>query len=132
MHDACADHMHSSTDEAILCVFFQRKASALSANFNMESNSNSTSNTKYTFDEKSEKSEALFREADELLDAEEPSIQKNSEQPPPDTGKTPTTDDNHEAVLATAVDGGSGSLCIDSMPSQGIHIISPKVDTGDD
>ena len=33
----------------------------------------------------------------------------------------------HEVVLATTVDGGRGALCVDSMPSQGVHIIPPKL-----
>ena len=36
----------------------------------------------------------------------------------------------YEAGLATAVDGGSGVLCIDSihcMPSQWLHVVPPSV-----
>ena len=83
----------------------------------MESN-----NTKYAFDANSE---ALFKEADKLLDVARPSVLDDSDQAPPDTGKTPTTHDTHEAVLAIAVDGGRGALCVDNMPSQGLHIIPP-------
>ena len=32
----------------------------------------------------------------------------------------------HEALLATAVDGGRGALFIDRIPSQGLHIIPPN------
>ena len=81
-----------------------------------------SSSINYAFDAKSE---ALFKEADKLLDAVGPSILNDSDQAPPDTGKTPTTHDTHEAVLATAVDGGRGALCVDSTPSQGLHIIPP-------
>ena len=72
--------------------------------------------------------EALFAEAANILDSEAPSIQTNSGNTPPDTGKTPTTHviHTHEAALAAAVDGGRGVLCVDSMPSQGLHVIPPN------
>ena len=82
------------------------------------------SNSSYRIDANSE---ALFKEADKLLDTEGPSVRNDSNQASPDTGKTSTT---HEAVLATAVDGGRGALCADSMPSQGLHIILPRAATG--
>ena len=47
-----------------------------------------SSSINYAFDAKLE---ALFKEADELLDAVGPSILNDSDQAPPDTGKTPTT-----------------------------------------
>ena len=92
----------------------------MSANCYMESNDSN----KYAFDARSE---ALFKEADKLLELEGPSI-LDPNQAPPDTGKTPTTNHNtYEAVLATAVDGGRGALCVDSMPSQGLHVIPPNL-----
>ena len=46
--------------------------------------------------------------------------------PPPSTGITGIRPLLPMAELATAVDGGQVSLCIDSMPSQGLHIIPPN------
>ena len=68
------------------------------------------------------KTEALLREAALVLE---------DQVPPQDTtlptaaGKTPTTS-LYEAALTTAVDGGSGDVCIDGMPSQGLHVVSPN------
>ena len=46
---------------------------------------------------------------------------------PPAAGKTSTTEPMF-AELASAVDGGNRAMCIDSMPSQGLHVVSPNAD----
>ena len=88
----------------------------------MESNS-----TKYAFEANSE---ALFTEVYMLLDLAGQSVLDDSDLASPDTGKTPTMHDTPGTVLSTAVDGGRGALCIDSMPSQVLHIIPPNAVLG--
>ena len=80
-------------------------------------------NNSYAFDTKSK---ALFKEEDKLLDVAGPSVLNDSNRAPPDICKTPTTHNTHQAVRATAVDGDRGTLCIDSTPRQGLHIIPPN------
>ena len=45
----------------------------------------------------------------------------------PHDGKAPT-DTQREAKLATAVEGGNRDKCINSMPSQGLHVTLPNAD----
>ena len=73
--------------------------------------------------------EALFVDTARMLECEEPSTHNETT----DT-RTPLIPVRpllpmfrpHEAVLATAVDGGRGALCVDSMPSQGLHVTPPN------
>ena len=63
--------------------------------------------------------EAFFQDA-ALVPEEETPLQSPTH--PAAISKLPSTGD-HQADLATTVDGGSGVLQIDSTPSQRIHVI---------
>ena len=67
----------------------------------------------------------LFEEAAGILD--EPDTSNNVTNASPRAGKTPTT---NIVELATAVDGGSGYKCKDSIPSQGVHVNPPQTENG--
>ena len=43
---------------------------------------------------------------------------------PAAVGKTSTTDES-QADLANTVDEGTGVICVDSIPSQRIHVVPP-------
>ena len=55
----------------------------------------------------------------------EDDVPPNSATLPAAGGKTSTTDES-QVDLATTVDGGTGVICIDSIPSQRIHVIPPR------
>ena len=67
-------------------------------------------------------SEALFDE--EVLLVEE-DFHLSPTTTPPAAAKTSTTKSLF-AELASAVDGGSRAKCVDSMPSQGLHVVFPN------
>ena len=65
--------------------------------------------------------ETFLEEAARMLGDD---IPPNNTTLPAAGGKTPTTDES-QVELATAVDGGSGVIYADSMPSQRIHVVPP-------
>ena len=70
------------------------------------------------------KHEAFFLEGAMVL--EDDPTPPRSPVPINAVGKTPTTMDYHLADLSATVDGGTG-VCVNSIPGQRVHVISPSI-----